>query len=925
MTTPRVLNVGGNSREIPLPPEYAGWDNVLLDIDPACNPDVLCDARELECLPAASFDSVYCSHNLEHYYPHDVARVLAGFQHVLKDEGFVFVRVPDIAVLMRAVVEQGLDITDILYQSSAGPITVRDVIYGYGREIERSGNDFFAHKTGFTEKSLLDVLHAAGFSRVFARTGFFEVAAFAFKNAPTAHAARLLQLPDHGASTGRSGDEAAADSGQDYSMRVIQPGRPEALEASLGHGTLRRLHIGGMAGAEGWEILNVSPAPCVDHVGNANDLSRFANGTFSEIYASHVVEHLDYKFELAETLKEWFRVLEPGGRVMISVPDLDILAGLIISKGDLTVGERFFVMQMIFGGHVDQHDYHVVGLNQEFLAYFLGEAGYVKARRVKNFNLFDDTSSMLFKGTPISLNMIAEKPHQAETGATTTNATATPYPSAGREKTVDESRGRVAYETLVVRTSDGISFSVPGSLSCPTTRILLEREQWIEGEVGFVATWLKPGMNAIDVGAGFGVYSLPMANAVGRAGRVIAFEPSGENRQHLEASRSLNGLENLTISACKISNEGKDDLSRDLNSAELSAPISDGRPANGNEPALVSTLDSQERGDRWPAIDFIRIGTAKQAGRIVAGAKGLLLNRSPLVMYQIMDGRSQNDSVRWIFEAFGYRTYKLLGDFSCLVSVTGDEQLDAFTSNLFGAKPDRAASLAAQGFLVENAVAHTLSVAERSEVLEDALAQPYARAFELSIDDVANCPYGEAFVAYAACRKGNLTAARRYAALNTAFALLEDYCRDNETPAGLATLTRVALDLGNYRVALDALQNLLATDGIELDQPFYPPCPRYELLSPEGRESEWFLAAANEQFELARSHLSCFQGGELDRLKWLCDSQFASAAIDRRLILECASRGQDASDFVNYLRPGQQHQNPSYWTAAGLPEIFRLR
>jgi len=66
---------------------------------------------------------------------------------------------------------------------------------------------------------------------------------------------------------------------------------------------------------------------------------------------------------------------------------------------------------MIFGGHMDKYDYHIVGLNQEFLTNFLRNSGYVNIKKVKNFGLFDDTSSMIFKEVPISLNMIAEKPH----------------------------------------------------------------------------------------------------------------------------------------------------------------------------------------------------------------------------------------------------------------------------------------------------------------------------------------------------------------------------------------------------------------------------------------------------------------------------------------------------------------------------------
>lgn len=171
----------------------------------------------------------------------------------------------------------------------------------------------------------------------------------------------------------------------------------------------RKLHIGGTSICQGWEVLNANPAPYVDHVCNANDLSQFESNTFTQIYASHVVEHFDYKEELQKTLGEWNRVLVPGGTVLISVPDLDILSSLLLKKDRLSIDERFFVMRMLFGGHVDKYDYHVVGLNQDFLASFLDSSGYVNIRRVQNFDLFADTSAMLFKGVSISLNMIAEK------------------------------------------------------------------------------------------------------------------------------------------------------------------------------------------------------------------------------------------------------------------------------------------------------------------------------------------------------------------------------------------------------------------------------------------------------------------------------------------------------------------------------------
>lgn len=190
-----VLNVGGNTKEIPLPPQYAGFEHLLLDIDPRGSPDILCDARKLKTLEPGRFDAIYCSHNLEHYYRHDVKEVLSGFLHVLKDGGSAQIRVPDIEDVMRVTIERGLDIDDILYNSQAGPIMVVDVLYGYGVEIERSGQDFFAHKTGFTQKSLTSALKKAGFGKIYSGAGDLEIDALAFKGVPDRATCEIFGVP----------------------------------------------------------------------------------------------------------------------------------------------------------------------------------------------------------------------------------------------------------------------------------------------------------------------------------------------------------------------------------------------------------------------------------------------------------------------------------------------------------------------------------------------------------------------------------------------------------------------------------------------------------------------------------------------------------------------------------------------------------
>ena len=190
----RLLNVGGGSKSIPLPPEYLGFEHVLLDIDPQGAPDIVLDGRQLAELAPAQFDAIYCSHNLEHYFRHDVPKVLGGFFHVLKPGGFAQIRVPDLTELMRRVVQGKIDLEETLYVSPAGPIAPIDVIYGLGRQIETSGVDFFAHKTGFSDQSLARAVERAGFAPNFSRVADLEINLIAFKGTPDPDNLRLFGL-----------------------------------------------------------------------------------------------------------------------------------------------------------------------------------------------------------------------------------------------------------------------------------------------------------------------------------------------------------------------------------------------------------------------------------------------------------------------------------------------------------------------------------------------------------------------------------------------------------------------------------------------------------------------------------------------------------------------------------------------------------
>lgn len=165
-----------------------------------------------------------------------------------------------------------------------------------------------------------------------------------------------------------------------------------------------RIHIGGKEPREGWKILNIQPGPGVDFVGDCVNLSQFAAGSVHEIYASHVYEHLSYQGELQRALSEAHRILESGGVLRISVPDIEVLCRLFLDE-TLGAQNRFLVMRMMFGGQTDPYDFHKTGLNFGILGHFLHQAGFREMKRVPHFGLFRDDSLTQVAGQFISLNI----------------------------------------------------------------------------------------------------------------------------------------------------------------------------------------------------------------------------------------------------------------------------------------------------------------------------------------------------------------------------------------------------------------------------------------------------------------------------------------------------------------------------------------
>lgn len=164
----RVLNTGsgpvGNQRLHPCF-QNGAWQHVRLDINPKVQPDLIGSITDMRAIiPDASFDAIWCSHNLEHLYGHEVLPALREFSRVLGRDGFALITCPDLEQVATLLLERGMDET--IYVSAAGPIAVADMLFGHRASIA-GGNTYMAHNTGFTTESLGNAILEAGFEEAY--------------------------------------------------------------------------------------------------------------------------------------------------------------------------------------------------------------------------------------------------------------------------------------------------------------------------------------------------------------------------------------------------------------------------------------------------------------------------------------------------------------------------------------------------------------------------------------------------------------------------------------------------------------------------------------------------------------------------------------------------------------------------------------
>ena len=170
-----------------------------------------------------------------------------------------------------------------------------------------------------------------------------------------------------------------------------------------------RLNLGsGLTPIPGFVNVDaLEDSPGVDVVADISERLPFDDGAAELVYASHLLEHFPTD-EVPRLLGEWRRVLGPGGHLLVAVPDLEVIASMLVDRKGWFTPPNGPWLGALYGGQKDGYDFHKTGFTAPWLAHLLREAGFGEIRRVDRFAeipVADASFSPLPFGANVSLNM----------------------------------------------------------------------------------------------------------------------------------------------------------------------------------------------------------------------------------------------------------------------------------------------------------------------------------------------------------------------------------------------------------------------------------------------------------------------------------------------------------------------------------------
>ncbi len=133
---------------------------------------------------------------------------------------------------------------------------------------------------------------------------------------------------------------------------------------------------------KGYINVDIRDLPHVDLAIDVNDSLPFEDNSISEILAESVLEHLNHNiigvpdtFRMTNSIKvlsDWNRVLRPGGKLYIKVPNLEGVFKQYVAN-NISVTD---LIGYVYGGGEYEHNYHRAGFDTSIMSACLRAAGF---------------------------------------------------------------------------------------------------------------------------------------------------------------------------------------------------------------------------------------------------------------------------------------------------------------------------------------------------------------------------------------------------------------------------------------------------------------------------------------------------------------------------------------------------------------------
>ena len=165
------------------------------------------------------------------------------------------------------------------------------------------------------------------------------------------------------------------------------PALKTVLNVGCGYPARQKLHR--HFHGQGWrEIrLDLDPAVHPDIVCSMTDMSSVADNAIDAVWSSHNLEHLQ-RHEVPLALREFIRVLKPHGLLLLTLPDLQQVARLVVEdeledRAYLSPSGPITPLDMIFGhtaslARGNPYMAHRTGFTARTLLKVLIEAGFIE-------------------------------------------------------------------------------------------------------------------------------------------------------------------------------------------------------------------------------------------------------------------------------------------------------------------------------------------------------------------------------------------------------------------------------------------------------------------------------------------------------------------------------------------------------------------